>query len=89
MWYRHEATLEVHGPFPIDMLRYDQCYPTGSGCANDINQSYDDTSELHYNEKYKVIVATVTQQKSEAIVWSRDRWKSFGVKIVVMRKQKA
>lgn len=87
MWYRHEATLELKGPFPIDMLGFDECYPASVGDARAIDQSTDEQAD--WDETYKVIVVAVTQEPIELMVWSADRWKIRNVKITDMRKRKA
>ena len=62
-------TVRGRGPFPVDMLRYDQCWPVFPDDADKIrdslmNPSYKDTREIQLNST-----------KS----FSTDaRWSSFG-----------
>lgn len=60
------------GQFPIDMLRYDACWPYDQASANQIVESY------NHPEKWTVIVETNRPH------FTPDRWSSFmcGTEIV-------
>ena len=52
MLYEHEATVEVRGAFPVDMLRYDRCHPASGEDAHAIAQSL----AQHPREPYRVVL---------------------------------
>lgn len=74
MLYAHEATVEVRGPFPVDMLRYDSCYPASGEDANAIAHSF----ARRPREPYRVVVRALSQSKTH---WTWARWASFGVAV--------
>lgn len=64
-------------PFPIDMLRYDGCYPA---TENDSHLIYESISDFEAGKDY---VFTVQVEKrvypaSEHGSFSVERWRSFG-----------
>jgi len=75
--YRHEFVVEGKMAFPIDMLRYDHCYPA---------REIDSTTIAEYVRTYgnidkheKVVLNQVTEGKKPYL--TNDRWKSFGWEI--------
>ena len=59
-------TVSGQGPFPLDMLRYDSCFPvSGSDAANMGPHSYDFSRD--------VTQISHTRQRPTS-----DRWRSFG-----------
>lgn len=75
MLYFHEAEITLSYPFPLDMLRYDGCYPKNSDDARKI----EDSIEQHPTERYTVHVCQHSQKKLDP--WTDDRWKSFGATV--------
>lgn len=55
--------VEGRGPFPVDMLRYDRCFPHDSADASQI---------LEPRERRKVTLTTDSPRVTPA------RWRSFG-----------
>ena len=65
------AKVIGNGIFPMDMLRYDKCYPVGDSDAVNISRTfYDKISQYEINICTNLSKFTV------------DRWRSFGVSIV-------
>jgi len=74
MKYRHEAVVQGRGSFPIDMLRYDQCWPVGGEDSVEIERS------LHHERgPFTVNVRADSPAKEH---WTPDRWRSFGWTVV-------
>ena len=73
--YEHEATVEVNGAFPVDMLRYDRCYPASEEDAKAIAQSLAGTER----EPYRVTVKALSPSREH---WTKARWRSFGAVVV-------
>lgn len=65
-------TVEGSGSFPLDMLRYDCCWPATSG---DVAQM----TAVTYNTKRKVELLSHREP-------TKERWKSFIWPVVDMRK---
>jgi len=63
--------------FPIDMLRYDSCYPAREQDSNAIDRHYNHTSKESVRLKrgpYKL--------KNDATRLNKSRWESFGWRII-------
>jgi hypothetical protein len=58
-------------PFPIDMLRYDACYPASEADSSIINRS------LTHDTRGKITVEVRTRSPLTV-----GRWKSFGWQVV-------
>ena len=82
MLYEHEATVEVKGAFPVDMLRYDRCYPASEEDAKAIARSLARPGR----EPCRVTVKALSPSREH---WKKARWRSFGVVVVktVTRKR--
>jgi hypothetical protein len=64
----HETIAVVgRGEFPVDMLRYDSCFPEQGSLGE-----YDDS-------EYRVVEVTTMKRIG---FWTADRWSSFGWEIV-------
>lgn len=71
MWYKHTATIKFSGRFPIDMLRFDSCFPaTGMDTAK-IERSL---LRERGGGKEEVQVCAYSDRKDH---WTLGRWKSF------------
>lgn len=75
MLYRHEATVDVKGSFPVDMLRYDRCYPASEEGAYAIAVSLTDVRR----DSFCVTLRALSSSKTH---WTPVRWRSFGATIV-------
>jgi len=63
-------------PFPMDMLRYDQCWPTQESQTRQLGELV--------NTERKITVCRRTEFRrgaSFAEKWTVGRWESFGVRI--------
>ena len=61
------------GTFPLDMLRYDQCWPLAPGDSYMITESGVRTIRLG-----KVLDCTMDPRSVATRRWTADRWQSFG-----------
>lgn len=66
--YIHTAKATGRGQFPIDMLRYDRCYP----------ESESDSAQIQYDRSERsVTVVALTYSKFVGAAWTPKRWESF------------
>lgn len=65
--YRTFAVATGKGPFPMDMLRYDCCFPAKAEDAHEINSTKD----------FRAIALAQDHDKATGR-WTPDRWASFG-----------
>ena len=74
---RYEQTLAVcgTGPFPLDMLRYDQAWPATGEDAAIIGRSHQEIGV-----RWAVAVYKVTQRRADP-AWTLRRRESFAVKV--------
>lgn len=83
--YITDFTVEGRGDFPLDMLRYDQCWPADSAAVTAIETTYGSELERHGS--------TVAQQpglrrirlrkvSGSGIGPTEGRWNSFGWRVV-------
>lgn len=63
--------LEVKGIFPVDMLRYDECWPASQDDAYEIA-----ASQMSENDDMGYWTVAIASRKPLTL----DRWKSFGCK---------
>jgi hypothetical protein len=73
MKYRHEMTVAGRGPFPLDMLRFDGCWPKTGGDVFSISSSITRDSQ-----EYRVTVMKFTDAKATDTTFTVGRWNSFG-----------
>jgi len=72
--YRHRATIQTESAFPVDMLRYDACYPSTERDSTVIQNSITD---------HDGVTVTVERIDTEAGGrWTLGRWRSFCCEIV-------
>ena len=76
MWYRQNLLIVGYGRFPIDMLRYDACWPASEHDAGLIAQ----TLEPGHAGAWCVAVEKRTARKKEK-AWTPERWRSFGCRV--------
>lgn len=75
MWVT-EFEVEGTGAFPIDMLRYDACFPATQESAVDmVLTRHEDPDQ--YRAKRRVRLRSYAVVKANAYP-TEDRWKSFG-----------
>ena len=80
-------TVEGRGEFPLDMLRYDQCWPRGPEDAAKMEASY--ASELldvvkdHGLGRRTIDLATIIRPGYPTV----DRWASFGWVVTTVADQ--
>lgn len=74
--YHHDATIQGTVPFPIDMLRYDECWPADESAAGKIADSIADPGK-----PWAITVQKVSTAKDSRTAWTVDRWESFQVKM--------
>ncbi len=76
--YTHRFIVEGSAPFPIDMLRYDHCYPADQAAASiladvvGVMWTHDQTAQL--------TLVSVTDHK--AWLPTAARWSSFNWRVV-------
>jgi len=72
-------TVEGHGHFPLDMLRYDACYPqTGEDVEK---MSYNSEEGVRQRRRVHLVHRTIPDERNGAFP-TRDRWMSFGWRVV-------
>lgn len=69
--YVWRMTVEGACPFPLDMLRHDQCWPTSSEDAAKIAQTY-----IGLDEAIRITVTTTARKGIDP--FTLPRWRSFG-----------
>lgn len=79
MIWIHEATVvvPVGQRFPLDMLRYDCCYPASQEDVVALGRTLEGTLQRRPTEETKVRVRG--HRDSKAGVFTDGRWRSFGV----------
>jgi len=73
--YCQVARVEGSSYFPLDMLRYDHCYPEGDLDVTKVGLA-DRANFKVEPRRFVVHVARVVSNKNET--WTIGRWKSFG-----------
>lgn len=74
-FYATEFEVVGNGAFPLDMLRYDACFPRGSEDAARIG----DTLDRDYRVKHRNSEPIKLTHYSSTSKWmpTKDRWSSF------------
>lgn len=71
--YRHFAKITGAGQFPIDMLRYEECWPSREAPdSRVVAESFDGV------ERWEVKVEKFYDVKTGTRAWTPARWQSFG-----------
>jgi hypothetical protein len=73
-----KATVEFSGEFPLDMLRYDQCYPDQS---SDVAVIADSMDWNRHGAGRKTLTLAKFAESGRREPWTAGRWKSFGCKL--------
>jgi hypothetical protein len=69
-------TVSGYGPFPISMLRFDECWPVNDTDANRIEASFNVASNRETSRRWSIELRT---EKREAP--TIGRWDSFNVRV--------
>jgi hypothetical protein len=84
--YIHEATVETIMDFPIDMLRYDSCFPADQNSVNEMVEM----GNVHLrNEKrkeggkWRINIRKLSSSKTHG--FTEARWKSFQCKLTKVK----
>lgn len=80
-------TVSGHGPFPLDMLRFDSAYPGDDESVQTIRRSYMEDETLWMRRPFRVTLARRTDTRGSAEP-TIERWRSFGCNITVVRTSK-
>jgi hypothetical protein len=72
--YSHTFIVQGRGAFPMDMLRYDHCYPADTGGAQLIAESWE-APRPGSQDRAVTLMATTTHKTWEP---TKARWNSFG-----------
>lgn len=70
-------TVEGRGQFPLDMLRYDACYPADSDTVSQI----DAEDEPGKRRRVRLLTSRDTPPTS-------DRWSSFGWRVIISDRKR-
>lgn len=70
-----KATISGRGPFPFDMLRYDEAFPASTGDAQKLGNIPD---HHHFSAEVETWTLQIATQKRD---FTEARWNSFGVGI--------
>ena len=76
------AIIQGKGEFPMDMLRYDSCFPNSERdsmlIAGTFGRLRNETpwGREDFNGRWSICVRSASENK-----WTVGRWESFGVKI--------
>lgn len=73
---RREFTVEGPGPFPIDMLRYDSCWPKNESPDS---KAIEDSFPVR---RVRGVVTRATLLSDKPSAPEVGRWASFGFKVV-------
>ena len=70
-----KATISGRGPFPFDMLRYDEAFPTTTEDARKLGNIPD---HLHFSAEGEIWILQISTHKRN---FTEARWNSIGVGI--------
>lgn len=72
---------KLPNPFPIDMLRYDHCYPSTEGDANILQRTIEHVGEGFSCDDLRCRVTLVHIDRYRTWEPTHKRWESFGWKV--------
>jgi hypothetical protein len=74
---RYIQTFEVRGKlsFPLDMLRYDACFPLDQESVANLNRA------LEHGSREEWVVKMCRYAEDKGSLPTFDRWRSFGVSV--------
>lgn len=70
------AVVQGRGSFPVDMLRYDSCYPNSERDSSLIEGTLRDYMSKNRPERWSICIRSAGENP-----WTVGRWESFGCKI--------
>ena len=70
------AVVMGKGQFPVDMLRYDSCYPASETDSGIIASTFTNYGTWRVHVRMRPL-----EKKKDKKYWTVGRWESFGVKI--------
>lgn len=70
------AVVTGSGQFPVDMLRYDSCYPASETDSGIIASTFTNYGTWRVHVRMRPL-----EKKKDKKYWTVGRWESFGVKI--------
>jgi hypothetical protein len=83
-WHQAEVTFRP-GAFPLDMLRYDCCYPLGQESVQDMLPRRRAIDPAYTGPPVPPPLVTITVQTvgfHKASPWTVERWATFGAILV-------
>lgn len=81
--YRHVFTVRGALAFPLDMLRYDACYPHSETDAHEIEGSI-----RNYGTTAPLTVTLVFHSGASKTHPTGERWRSFGWEVVTQNTER-
>ena len=85
MTYRHLFSVSWIGRFPMDMLRYDSCYPVSTDSIHNIEASLEEHAEGKRSSRRAQMASVRTDKRWTPTV---GRWTSFGCGVRTERVEK-
>ena len=70
--------------FPIDMLRYDSCYPAKETDSHFLQKLTDEQQVFNNKKHWVVVVAKKVPEKAKAPHFTNKRWESFKCFVVAL-----
>lgn len=86
MRFRQRFTVEGRGKFPLDMLRYDHCWPADQDSVQSIHFSLERTQKRADGPRAIVLLRDVFDKGAEPQV---ERWLSFSWRVTSVLSAKA
>lgn len=79
-WERISFTVEGHGIFPVDMLRYDNCHPVDGLSCDRITLTRDNATAEEYMapRRIEMVRYVLAGSSKESQAPTEGRWASFG-----------
>lgn len=74
--YQHFAVITTSSGFPVDMLRYDCCFPVAEADSRRIAESINPRVE---DRQVSILVSRFTESSEPR--WTYDRWRAFQCEI--------
>lgn len=87
--YKHFAVVRPSGTFPIDMLRYERCWPSEEAESFKIERvnRREDIYGPPMDGDRRIEVAKTSGDKTAC--WEEGRWRSFNCEILETRTERA
>lgn len=82
MAYQHFAVITTNSAFPLDMLRYDCCFPVAESDSRRIAESINPRIE---NRPVSVLVSRFTESPEPR--WNYERWHAFQCEVEAVNSE--